>query len=78
MNRAREFKRVEREMKGYAALAEIADDWFPRYGFSPYSVRLFATSYGVASVATPVRRALLSDSVELDLASSQLAIAAND
>ncbi len=58
------------------ALRSIADDPFQHYGFSPYSVRLFPANAGVASVASPVRRALLPDCVEVDLASSQLAIAA--
>lgn len=60
------------------ALRAIADDPTPRYRFSAYSVRLAPVGAGFGTVATPVRRALLSDCYEVDLASSQLAIAARD
>lgn len=59
-------------------LGAIADDPVQRYGFSKYSARVFPTNPGVASVQAGVRRALLPDCVEYDLASAQLAIAAQD
>ncbi len=58
------------------ALDRIADEPIQRYGFTPYSARIFGTNPGVATVATPVRRALLPDCYEVDLAGSQLAVAA--
>ncbi len=60
------------------AIDHIADEPMQWYRFSPYSVRLWGDNPGVATVATPVRRALLTDCYELDLASSQLALASKD
>lgn len=54
----------------------IADYPFQWYRFSPYTVRLIPANPGVASVASPVRRAFLFDSYEIDLASAHLAIVA--
>ena len=61
-----------------SAVDAVADEPMQRYRFSAYSVRLWGDNPGVATVATPVRRALLSRCYELDLASSQLALAARD
>lgn len=58
------------------ALNRIAYDPVQRYGFSPYSARLFGTNAGVATITTIIRHVLLSDCVEYDLAASQLAIGA--
>lgn len=60
------------------ALQYVADEPKQFYRFSPYSPRLWGDNPGVATVATPVRRALLADCYELDLASSQLSIAAKE
>src|SRR5690606_11642364 len=59
-------------------LQRIVEEPIQRYGFSPYSARLFPSNAGVASIASPVRRALLPDCVEYDLASCHLAIAARE
>ena len=59
-------------------LENVDDQPQPYYGASDHSVRVFNIVPHLPSLSAPVRRTLLADSVEYDLAASQLAIVARD
>lgn len=61
-----------------ATLHQLAVHPWQNYGFSAHSPRVWGQGLHLAQVHTSVRRAFLSDSIELDLSSAQLAIAARD
>lgn len=64
--------------QAFATLRELETHRWQNYGFSAHSPRVWGQGHSLAQVDTRVRRAVLHDSIELDLRSSQLAIAARD
>lgn len=59
-------------------LRAIEDQPKPYYGFSRWSPRVWGMGQGITGLKSEVRRALMPDAVEMDLAAAHFAIAARD